>query len=719
MKPIGILILPLLIAPAASLHGAADILRIHVSPTGDDKADGISPERPLRTLAGARDRIRTLKSESAIPDGGVRVEIRGGRYVLDEPLRFGPGDSGQPGAPILYQNADDSTVEIIGGRALVASDWSPVRDPAMRKRLDASAVEKIRQVSIDQLGLKHAGPFPAKFDDGGGLFELFWNGRRLPLSRWPNEGWTTMKSAVVNGDSKTPGVFEYRGDRPSRWLANRDIWLKGQWRVAWEEPALRVASIDPSTSRITLAAAISLGIGNKYTRPAGNGKEPWCALNLPEEIDTPGEWAVDFSTRTLYVWPPEGKGELIVSQLEKPMVLAEGVQHLGISGLRFAFSLGDGVVASGVDSFSLTGCTLSNLGGTGAVIDGYRSRVESCDMFDLGAGCVMISGGDHLKLVPSGNVVINNHLHHYGRKKAMYSAAVDVGFGGAPNAANHKVAVGVRVAHNLIHHGPRDAILVSGQDHVFELNDIHRCGYASDDLGAFYSWLDWTIRGVVIRHNHIHDTIGGVNPDDGASGSLVYGNIFSGPRTGVWIASGPDHTVTHNIFVKYEGPVIGVDDRGVSRGYATNKKLIDPVLAVRPTEAPWSKRFPEMATLLQDRPELPLRMKFTRNVIVIQKGEPVILKMNAKNKADPALFEQSGNFVTAEDPGFVDAANGNLALKPDSQVYQKIPGFPEIPFGKIGLYPDKHRKSLPPVGESRKPGVNPMHQSDPETHFGT
>jgi len=59
-------------------------------------------------------------------------------------------------------------------------------------------------------------------------------------------------------------------------------------------------------------------------------------------------------------------------------------------------------------------------------------------------------------------------------------------------------------------------------------------------VGAFYSWPDWTIRGVVIRYNFIHDTICGVNPDDSAADNLVFGNIFTGYRTGVWIASVPD-----------------------------------------------------------------------------------------------------------------------------------------------------------------------------------
>lgn len=705
---------------ATGLASAKDhALRLFVSPTGDDARDGLSEAGAFASLARARDEIRKIKSGTGLPQGGVRVEILGGNYVLSESLEFTGTDSGKSTAPVTYQSSGSQNVLLLGGRVLQGSELTPVTDEAMRKRLDPAARDKVLSASIEKLGLSHAGPYPDKFDDHGGLFELFWNGKRLPISRWPNEGWATMKSAIVNGDTKIPGTFEYRDDRPARWLGNPNVWLKGQWRVGWEEPAIKVAKIDTAARQITFAKGVSLGIGNKYTRPAGDGKEPWCALNLPEEIDKPGEWAVDFATRTLYFWPPDGAGELSISQLEQPLISLNGAAHVKFIGLTFECSMGDGIVIENAESNLIAGCTFRNLAGNGVILDGYRSGVQSCDMHDLGAGCIRISGGDHKQLTPSGNFALNNHLHHYGKLKAMYSAAVDVGFGGAPNAVNHKAAVGVRVANNLIHDAPRDAVLVSGQDHLFELNEIYRCGFASADVGAFYSWLDWTIRGVVIRHNYIHDTVGGVNPDDGASGSLIHGNIFAGPRTGVWIASGSDHTTTNNIFVKSEGPVFGIDDRGISRGYATNPKLINPVKEIQLSREPWSKRFPEMVNLLENRPELPMRTRFTGNLVVIQKGDPFVLKVKKETKANPEIFEEGNNLITSADPGFIDVTNGNLALKPDSEVFKKIPGFKPIPFEKIGLSKDEYRRELPAADVTKRPRNNPMFQKEDEKNFGT
>ena len=49
----------------------------HVSPTGDDSADG-SRERPFATVARARDAVRALKKSGALPKGGVNVWLRGG-----------------------------------------------------------------------------------------------------------------------------------------------------------------------------------------------------------------------------------------------------------------------------------------------------------------------------------------------------------------------------------------------------------------------------------------------------------------------------------------------------------------------------------------------------------------------------------------------------------------------------------------------------------------
>ena len=74
----------------------------HVSPTGDDSADG-SRERPFATVARARDAVRALKKSGALPKGGVNVWLRGGEYPMRESLVLGKEDSGADGAPVAYR----------------------------------------------------------------------------------------------------------------------------------------------------------------------------------------------------------------------------------------------------------------------------------------------------------------------------------------------------------------------------------------------------------------------------------------------------------------------------------------------------------------------------------------------------------------------------------------------------------------------------------------
>jgi len=58
-------------------------------------------------------------------------------------------------------------------------------------------------------------------------------------------------------------------------------------------------------------------------------------------------------------------------------------------------------------------------------------------------------------------------------------------------------------------------------------------------------------------------------------------------------------------------------------------------------------------------------------------------------------WEQKDNYVTDSDPGFVDEKAMNFALKDDSEVFKKVPGFERIPFAEIGLVKDDLRKELP------------------------
>jgi hypothetical protein len=128
---------------------------------------------------------------------------------------------------VIYRAGAGGEVRLSAGRAVSAADFTPVTQPAVVARLDAAARGKVVQLELAPLGLKNIGPFPKVFSDGGGLFELYVNGQRMPLSRWPNTGFVTMAKVLDRGDwSKGPA-----GTAGPSWRA-KTAWRAGRRTAA-------------------------------------------------------------------------------------------------------------------------------------------------------------------------------------------------------------------------------------------------------------------------------------------------------------------------------------------------------------------------------------------------------------------------------------------------------------------------------------------------------
>ena len=577
-------------------------------------------------------------------------------------------------------------------------------------RLDPAARGKILQLKLAPLGLMHAKQLPAVFTGGGGLFELFVNDRRMPLSRWPNDDFTTMGKVLDKGDvskglQRHGGKFVAREDRCARWHVESGVWLEGYWRVPWRAVALRVKSIDAASRTIEFAEPDKELIGSKYARSGqlGDGKETWCAINLLEEIDRPGEWCVDFASATLYLWPPDdlSHATIYATDNDKPMVAMKDVSHVTIRGLIFEGNLGNALEVSGGSDVLIAGCTFRNLGGSGVLVRGGQHHgVRSSEFYELGQGGIYLSGGDRKTLTPAKHFAENNHLHHLGIRQKTYAAGIHVGaYGGGD-------AVGCRVAHNFIHDLPHAAVLYGGNDHVFEFNDICRVVLTSGDMGAFYTWNDWTSRGNVVRHNYVHDSprANVFYMDDGDSGDTIFGNVVRGCFYGPFIGGGHDNIVKNNLIIATER-AIHFDSRGVARGYQDNPGMIKRLRSIDVQSPPWSTRYPTLAKLLEGRRDIPLGNVIQYNVTVRCKRQ---IHTSGRLEELQVVVVQDNLDLGTEDAGFVNEAHQNFELRNDSPIFKKLPAFQPIPFEKIGLMKDKFRTQLPsrvdgqPATPSRK-----------------
>lgn len=711
MKPTIALLAALLLASPIALHA----MEFFVSPAGNDSDSG-SRAKPFATLERARDAIRETKRAGATA-GGVTVWLGAGDYPVTTTFELTAVDSSTAENPVVYRSVEPGKARLLGARPVKSADFKPVTNANILARIDPAARGKVVQLNLASLSLANAKTFANVFTNGGGLFELFVNDRRMPLSRWPNEDATTMGKVLDKGDASSGpqrhgGKFVAREERCTRWHVESGVWLEGYWRVPWRAVALRVKSIDAASRTIEFAEPDKELIGSKYA-PAGqlgDGKETWCALNLLEEIDRPGEWCVDFTSGTLYFWPPDdlSRAAIYVTDQNTPLVTLKDVSHVTFRDLSFEGNLGNGLEISGGSDALVAGCTFRNLGGSGVLVrGGQRHGVRSSDFYDLGQGGIYLGGGDRKTLTPANHFAENNHLHHLGLRQKTYAAGIHVGAYGATDA------VGCRVAHNFIHDLPHAGVLYGGNDNVFEFNEISRVVLTSGDMGAFYTANDWTSRGNIVRHNYVHDSprANAFYMDDGDSGDTISGNVVRGCFYGPFIGGGHDNLIENNLIIDTER-AIHIDSRGVARGYQNNPGMIKRLRSFEVQLPPWSTRYPTLAKLLDGQRDIPLGNVIRNNVTVRCK---TLIHTSGKPTELQAVAVQDNLDLGAEDAGFVDEAHGNFQLRPDSPIFKKMPAFQPIPFEKIGLVKDEFRTQLPATAGGQTATTSRKGNFDSET----
>ncbi|HEY3322050.1 MAG TPA: right-handed parallel beta-helix repeat-containing protein [Planctomycetota bacterium] len=677
-----------LVCPLSAAEGDHDVEKLFVAPTGnntwsgrrskpnDEKTDG-----PLATLESARDALRKLRKDGALSEHGVTVEIRAGTYELGRPLELTKEDSGSAAAPVRFQAQKDDEVRICGGRAITG--WSPVSDPAALARIDEGARAHVLRADLKAQGVTDLGEMKAgqswAASDAG--LEVFFQDKPMTLARWPNEGFVKIVDVVggaphrihgVLGDKL--GIFTYEGDRPKRWVNEKNVILDGYWFWDWANQRQRIESIDAEKRIITLALPL-----HAY----GYRKDQWYyALNLLPELDAPGEWYLDREGAVLYFWPPAPieKGRVMISMLPA-LVNMKDASHVTFAGMIFEGARGNAIDIAGGTSNQIEGCVIRNVGSWAVTVNGgSKHTIVACDIYATGDGGISLSGGDRKTLTPAEHVAENNHIHHYSRVNRIYKPGITLN------------GVGNRASHNLIHNAPHMAMGFGGNDHVIEFNEIHSVCYESNDAGAIYTGRDWTFRGNVLRYNYLHHLCGfqgrgcnGIYLDDQMSSALIFGNLFYKTMRPAFIGGGRDCTIENNIFVDCS-PALHIDARGLGWAKGGFDGMVHSLKSMPYQSEPWTSRYPELVKILDEDPMAPKNDKVLRNICWGGKWDTSI-----EGKAKPGVSMQD-NLVQV-DPLFEDAAKENFQLRDDSPAYKL--GFKRLPLEKIGLYKDKRRASWP------------------------
>jgi len=670
--------------PAASrtpLPGTpAFAAEIFVAPAGNDSNPGTS-DLPFASLERARNEVRTMKKSGTT--GPVAVTLLPGVYQSEKTLALTAEDSGTPSSPVVYRASARGAAVLRGGRTITG--FQPVTDPAVLQRLPEDARGKVWQCDLKALGINDYGELKVRgFGQPASppTLELFFDRRPMTLARWPNEGFVGIGKLLKPGSLATgePSVFEYLSDRHARWTGATDAWLFGYFHFLWADATIKVGTIDPKAKTLTTAQPYHYG---------GNGMDTaqgiqYHAFNLLEEIDAPGEWYLARNSGILYFHPPSdpGRSTIEIGTLDVPMVTMENLSHVRIEGIVFDLARHDGIVMKNCSNCLIAGCTVTRMAGNGVMIHGGAgNHLLGCDIHAIGRRATEVIGGDRATLTPARHLVENCQIHDFGRIDRTYTPAIQL------------EGVGTRIAHNLIYNGPSSAMRIEGNDHLIEFNEVHSMVRESDDQGALELFGNPSYRGVVFRHNYLHD-IGktgseaavhgqaAIRFDDAISDMLVHGNVFlrcaNGNFGAIQINSGRDNLIDNNLFIDCKQGVSGGWNRG---NHVWNLLREGGKQAAIYQNDLYLARYPKIATMLDE----PAVNHLWRNVFHrCGRGATRVSNLDLFQNAE---FEDL-------DPGFENAVVADFRLRPDAVLFQTL-GFKPIPCGEIGLYQSPARATWP------------------------
>ena len=629
--------------------------------TGSDASDG-SATHPYRTLVKARDAVRSLRQAGKFPAGGVTVELTGAFDLAERTLLLDAQDGGPSGsAPVVWRgSAEGSTFS--GAHGFVRPSFVRVSEPAVRARLKPSVRDRVLVADLDKAGVGPLKPLPAKFPNWSAAdLQLYVGGEAMPVARYPDRGWLEITNVIDRGVAPVDatkdewefgvrgGVFEYAGDAPARWDVSKGIWMHGYWCWDWAADSLKIAEIDRVRRTIRSEGVHTYGIGMPKTCD-WQGRRRYYVYNLLEELDAPGEWYVDREARRLYFLPPpewDGSARLVVGSA--PVVSVRGAAHVVLENLCIPFA------PAGVEVRACTNVVLRALAVSGICRDAIRvsggadCRVEGCRISDIGSSGLVVSGGDRPSLTRCGHRVTRNRIERCGR--AGHSGAC-LRFSGC----------GVVVDRNLFRDVPYIAVVYTGNEHLFEYNEIACAVMEAADGGGVYTGRDWGSQGNVVRYNYFHHfgrdgvdwmrvhgrkscfepskgapMVMGLYLDDCDSGERIYGNVFEKTGLSIFVGGGRWNTISNNLVI---GGVsaLHLDTRGLERakpgsGLRNGWDLLAKLEEMKFRESPWRERYPWLLNVMSDEPLMPLHNTIVGNVSI---GSGEFLRANG-NRIDEAV----------------------------------------------------------------------------------
>ncbi len=533
--------------PVAATRTAQVSNIIYIAPNGSDSNNG-SIDAPLATLEAAKKKVRKLKDKGV---KGIEVVFREGDYHLAKSVEFTAADSGKKDAPIVYRAYEGETVTLKGSKVLKPEAFRLVTDPKTLAIMHKNAIGYLYEidlaeqgVSMDELTIMPEAHSPTlnKMDFNREFNWLFVDDRMQNVSRYPNGN---EFAKFYNGTVKS---FEYENNVADHWVNHNNWWVYSYSSYDYNATRQRSITVDPDTNTIT-TGPVSPAYSNTWSRA-------WCAYNLIEELDIPGEYSIDWDTGKLYYWPSKdiSDAKIELSVIGDPVIKGEGLKNVTFQGLGFAQINDDGIQLFHSDNVDFIDCDFYGIGWRGLCYNGtkspkttqypngfyqgyirdpevaeavnasYNCDVKSNTFYNIGAHAIQMFGGNVDTLEPSNNVIEDNYI----QRNAIVTTWDAI--------ATH--GVGNLIQHNNISDGSYHAVRNFCNDSITRYNEIYNMQKEADDSGAIYISGGTIARGHVVEYNYIHDNavrrpthngwLHGIYFDDGQQGNTASHNIIRG-----------------------------------------------------------------------------------------------------------------------------------------------------------------------------------------------
>ena len=514
-----------------------------VSPNGNDSNPG-TKDKPFLTIRRAQAAVRGQLSNSEPED--ITVWLAGGTYFLSETLHFGPEDSGL-GQSFIHYRAEKGSNPVISGGVEIKG-W---------QKKDGFWVARVPPETAKQ-----------------GFRELFVDGKRATRARHPNSAY--LHVAEVGTDRRTNFRFN-EGDFPVPGkIKEVELVLLHDWSIS----RIPLAVADYSQNRLTAVDSIGAKCISFFHLDNWEKYPRYFLENDLAFLDAPGEWFFDAAEGLVYLILPDGQTpqslSVTVPVTGPHLVVMEGsqeskVRNIAFEGIAFQYCswhipekgyagiqachfdprpasdgwsvVPAGIMASWAENCSFSGCSFSQLGGSGLWFGmGCKGcSVSGSHFADISGNAIMIgesrdrivNGEVWWKSVPEqaaqGNSVVNNTVTECGRQ---FYGAVGIWCG---------FTAGTVVSANHLYNLPYTGISIGWEwspapspcrNNHLTGNHIHHIMQILSDGGGIY--MLGLQPGSTISDNLIHDVTvnagraesNGMFLDEGTTDVTVAGNII-------------------------------------------------------------------------------------------------------------------------------------------------------------------------------------------------